>query len=131
MHICKLGSVLPRPVLLCFPTEWSLLSLQCQEVIETSLSSASLLANDVDLHSFPFDTFGKGLIKKCRTSPDAFIQLALQLAHYRVREDLSSSWALGVLTHTYLGCFPSGQRRYKAQNEEHLTPNTSTSRLGL
>ncbi|OBS77317.1 hypothetical protein A6R68_16247 [Neotoma lepida] len=55
----------------------------CQEVIETSLSSANLLANDVDLHSFPFDTFGKGLIKKCRTSPDAFIQLALQLAHYK------------------------------------------------
>lgn len=58
---------------------------QCQEVIETSLSTANLLANDVDFHSFPFDTFGKGLIKKSRTSPDAFVQLALQLAHYKVR----------------------------------------------
>lgn len=47
------------------------------------------MANDVDLHSFPFDTFGKGLIKKCRTSPDAFIQLALQLAHYKVRRALT------------------------------------------
>uniref|UniRef100_A0ABI8ASI2 Carnitine palmitoyltransferase 1A n=1 Tax=Felis catus TaxID=9685 RepID=A0ABI8ASI2_FELCA len=56
---------------------------ECQEVIETSLSCASLLANDVDFHSFPFHTFGKGLIKKCRTSPDAFVQLALQLAHYK------------------------------------------------
>uniref|UniRef100_A0A8C5L6C7 Carnitine O-palmitoyltransferase 1, muscle isoform n=1 Tax=Jaculus jaculus TaxID=51337 RepID=A0A8C5L6C7_JACJA len=56
---------------------------ECQEVIETSLSSASLLANDVDIYSFPFEAFGKGLIKKCRTSPDAFIQLALQLAHYK------------------------------------------------
>lgn len=54
-------------------------------MIEASLSSATLLASDVDLHSFPFHTFGKGLIKKCRTSPDAFIQLALQLAHYKVR----------------------------------------------
>lgn len=54
-------------------------------MIETSLSCASLLANDVDFHSFPFHTFGKGLIKKCRTSPDAFVQLALQLAHYKVR----------------------------------------------
>lgn len=60
------------------------LPAQCQEVIEASLASASLLANDVDFHSFPFDAFGKGLIKKCRTSPDAFVQLALQLAHYKV-----------------------------------------------
>nr|XP_025142638.1 carnitine O-palmitoyltransferase 1, liver isoform isoform X2 [Bubalus bubalis] len=56
---------------------------ECQEVIETSLSSANLLANDVDFHSFPFRTFGKGLIKKCKTSPDAFVQLSLQLAHYK------------------------------------------------
>eukprot|EP00064_Thunnus_orientalis_P007399 superscaffoldBa00000819_g7419 len=41
------------------------------------------LADDVDSHIFPFNDFGKGLIKKCRTSPDAFIQIALQLAHYR------------------------------------------------
>ncbi|EHB12709.1 Carnitine O-palmitoyltransferase 1, liver isoform [Heterocephalus glaber] len=67
-----------------YPTrlQWDILEA-CQEVIETSLSSANLLANNVDMHSFPFHTFGKGLIKKCRTSPDAFIQLALQLAHYK------------------------------------------------
>uniref|UniRef100_A0A672PET6 Carnitine O-palmitoyltransferase 1, muscle isoform n=1 Tax=Sinocyclocheilus grahami TaxID=75366 RepID=A0A672PET6_SINGR len=41
------------------------------------------IANDVDFHGCLFNEFGKGLIKKCRTSPDAFIQLALQLAHYR------------------------------------------------
>ncbi|KFV66414.1 Carnitine O-palmitoyltransferase 1, liver isoform, partial [Dryobates pubescens] len=56
---------------------------ECQEVIERSLSTAVALADDVDLHSFYFDTFGKGLIKKAKTSPDAFVQLALQLAHYR------------------------------------------------
>ncbi|CAL9697307.1 unnamed protein product [Knipowitschia caucasica] len=56
---------------------------ECQEVIESSLTVAKNLANDVDCHIIPFSTFGKGLIKKCRTSPDAFIQIALQLAHYR------------------------------------------------
>uniref|UniRef100_A0A8B9PK11 carnitine O-palmitoyltransferase n=1 Tax=Apteryx owenii TaxID=8824 RepID=A0A8B9PK11_APTOW len=56
---------------------------ECQEVIERSLSTATALADDVDFHSFFFDAFGKGLIKKAKISPDAFVQLALQLAHYR------------------------------------------------
>ncbi|XP_071370222.1 carnitine O-palmitoyltransferase 1, liver isoform isoform X1 [Centroberyx affinis] len=56
---------------------------ECQEVIQSSLTVARTLADDVDSHIFPFNDFGKGLIKKCRTSPDAFIQIALQLAHYR------------------------------------------------
>lgn len=38
----------------------------------------------MDFHGYLFTEFGKGLIKKCRTSPDAFIQLALQLAQFRV-----------------------------------------------
>lgn len=44
---------------------------------------AVALADDVDSIIVPFTEFGKGLIKKCRTSPDAFVQIALQLAHYR------------------------------------------------
>uniref|UniRef100_A0A671N5I6 Carnitine O-palmitoyltransferase 1, muscle isoform n=2 Tax=Sinocyclocheilus anshuiensis TaxID=1608454 RepID=A0A671N5I6_9TELE len=55
----------------------------CQEIIEGSYLIAKGIANDVDFHGCLFNEFGKGLIKKCRTSPDAFIQLALQLAHYR------------------------------------------------
>ncbi|XP_026519051.1 carnitine O-palmitoyltransferase 1, liver isoform-like, partial [Terrapene carolina triunguis] len=56
---------------------------QCQQVIQGSLRAAQALADDVDFHTFAFKDFGKGLIKKCRTSPDGFIQLALQLAHFR------------------------------------------------
>ncbi|XP_074004586.1 carnitine O-palmitoyltransferase 1, liver isoform isoform X6 [Numenius arquata] len=56
---------------------------ECQEVIEKSLSTAVALADDVDFNSFYFGAFGKGLIKRAKTSPDAFVQLALQLAHYR------------------------------------------------
>uniref|UniRef100_A0A672MIL4 carnitine O-palmitoyltransferase n=1 Tax=Sinocyclocheilus grahami TaxID=75366 RepID=A0A672MIL4_SINGR len=56
---------------------------ECQTMIANSLSVAVALADDVDSHIIPFSNFGKGLIKKCKISPDAFIQLALQLAHYR------------------------------------------------
>ncbi|XP_063156976.1 palmitoyl thioesterase CPT1C isoform X1 [Candoia aspera] len=62
--------------------EWEI-SLECQEVIMQSFIVAHALASDVDFHVFTFKDFGKGLIKKCRTSPDGFIQLALQLAHFR------------------------------------------------
>ncbi|XP_074854032.1 carnitine O-palmitoyltransferase 1, liver isoform isoform X2 [Carettochelys insculpta] len=56
---------------------------ECQEVIESSLYTAKALADDVDFYSFLFDSFGKDLIKKAKISPDAFVQLSLQLAHYR------------------------------------------------
>uniref|UniRef100_A0A2I3RYU8 Carnitine O-palmitoyltransferase 1, muscle isoform n=1 Tax=Pan troglodytes TaxID=9598 RepID=A0A2I3RYU8_PANTR len=58
---------------------------QCQAVIESSYQVAKALADDVELYCFQFLPFGKGLIKKCRTSPDAFVQIALQLAHFQDR----------------------------------------------
>lgn len=60
------------------------LSSQCQESICQSLCVAQGLADDVDFHVFSFGHFGKGKMKKFQLSPDAFIQVALQLAHYRV-----------------------------------------------
>ncbi|XP_078511340.1 carnitine O-palmitoyltransferase 1, liver isoform-like isoform X2 [Lissotriton helveticus] len=62
--------------------QWDI-SNECQDEINCSLDVAKALADDVDFHVFPFNDFGKGQIKKCKTSPDAFIQIALQLAHYR------------------------------------------------
>lgn len=59
---------------------------QCQEVIDNSLQVANQLIKDVDLHLIMHDAFGKGLMKKCKMSPDAFIQMALQLAYYRVSQ---------------------------------------------
>lgn len=61
------------------------MSPQCCAAIERSYLLARSLADDVDFHVFHFSDFGKGLIKRCRTSPDAFIQISLQLAHFRVR----------------------------------------------
>ncbi|XP_066509213.1 carnitine O-palmitoyltransferase 1, liver isoform-like isoform X1 [Hoplias malabaricus] len=62
--------------------QWNIPS-ECQSMIANSLAVAQALADDVDSHIIPFQDFGKGLIKKCKTSPDAFIQIALQLAHFK------------------------------------------------
>uniref|UniRef100_A0A8C4HQS6 Carnitine O-palmitoyltransferase 1, muscle isoform n=1 Tax=Dicentrarchus labrax TaxID=13489 RepID=A0A8C4HQS6_DICLA len=63
-----------------YPTR---LQWQIPKEVRESLTSFTQIADDVDFHGCLFSEFGKGLIKKCRTSPDAFIQLALQLAQFR------------------------------------------------
>lgn len=45
---------------------------------------AEKLLNDVDLRIYVHDNYGKGFMKQCRLSPDAYIQMAMQLAYYRV-----------------------------------------------
>ncbi|XP_074980722.1 carnitine O-palmitoyltransferase 1, muscle isoform isoform X2 [Caretta caretta] len=56
---------------------------ECRKVIDSSYRVAKALADDVDFHVFQFTNFGKGLIKRFKISPDAFIQISLQLAHFR------------------------------------------------
>ncbi|GFV89511.1 nibrin [Trichonephila clavipes] len=41
------------------------------------------LCNDLDLFVHRFTKYGKEFIKKHRMSPDAFIQVALQLTYYK------------------------------------------------
>ncbi|CAF2342078.1 unnamed protein product [Rotaria sp. Silwood2] len=55
----------------------------CNDMIEKSFVQAKSLYENVDLHVYIHNTYGKGFMKKCKLSPDAYIQMALQLAHYR------------------------------------------------
>ncbi|XP_063986769.1 carnitine O-palmitoyltransferase 1, liver isoform isoform X2 [Diachasmimorpha longicaudata] len=62
--------------------QWEI-SSECNEVIEDAVQGANDLLNDVDLCIYQHDHYGKGFMKKCSMSPDAYIQMALQLAYYR------------------------------------------------
>ncbi len=53
--------------------------------IEEAHASALEQISDLDLYVLRHDDFGKGDIKKCKISPDAFIQMALQMAFHKVR----------------------------------------------
>ncbi|XP_058136605.1 palmitoyl thioesterase CPT1C isoform X2 [Dasypus novemcinctus] len=53
--------------------------------ISLALRGAQTLSGNIDCHVFPFSHFGKSFIKRCHLSPDSFIQMALQLAHFRDR----------------------------------------------
>lgn len=56
---------------------------ECQSAINTALKVANSLIADIDLRIYVHDKYGKGFMKECRLSPDAYLQMALQLAYYR------------------------------------------------
>lgn len=55
-----------------------------REEIERCDAAYRQQINDVDVASVVFCGFGKGLIKENGISPDAFVQMAIQLASYKV-----------------------------------------------
>ncbi|GFS06514.1 choline acetyltransferase [Elysia marginata] len=78
---------LAQPQALC----WNL-SSQSVEDIQTACESIENLVNDFDLSMFKFDKYGREFIKKQNMSPDAFIQLALQLTYYKIHASLTSTY---------------------------------------
>lgn len=62
---------------------WDLRNPECVSAINEANADAQILINDLHLRIHVHDHYGKGFMKKCRISPDAFIQMALQLAYYR------------------------------------------------
>ena len=61
---------------------WRLTS-ELAEAIDRAQAHFDALSEQTDLHVMNMRYFGKGFIKKCQMSPDAFVQMALQLAYYR------------------------------------------------
>ncbi|XP_075393122.1 palmitoyl thioesterase CPT1C isoform X2 [Tenrec ecaudatus] len=53
--------------------------------VSLALRGARALSANIDCHVLPFSRFGKSFIKRCHLSPDSFLQMALQLAHFRDR----------------------------------------------
>eukprot|EP00163_Fabomonas_tropica_P012357 TRINITY_DN2362_c0_g1_i1.p1 TRINITY_DN2362_c0_g1~~TRINITY_DN2362_c0_g1_i1.p1 ORF type:complete len:776 (+),score=131.48 TRINITY_DN2362_c0_g1_i1:222-2549(+) len=71
-----------RPLFNPQPLAWDMKPGLIKRVTEAH-SAAVKAISDIDLSVFAHSDFGKGLIKKRKCSPDAFVQMALQLAYYR------------------------------------------------
>ncbi|XP_014666194.1 PREDICTED: carnitine O-acetyltransferase-like [Priapulus caudatus] len=50
------------------------------------------MASDLDMAIFTFDEFGKDVPKSHKISPDAFIQMALQLAFYKLHGETTATY---------------------------------------
>ena len=83
------------------------LSFKLDEQLLKSLEEAGKkldkLLEDVDLFAVEFREFGKEFIKEQKMSPDAFIQLSLQLTYYKVHRKLVSSYESAGLRQFRLG----------------------------
>ncbi|KAM4715962.1 choline O-acetyltransferase b isoform 1-T3 [Anableps anableps] len=63
-----------------------------QALLGASGDRLQSLVNNLDMDVFIFEPYGKEFIKKQKMSPDAFIQIALQLAFYKCRGRLVSTY---------------------------------------
>uniref|UniRef100_A0A674M9M0 Carnitine O-acetyltransferase b n=1 Tax=Takifugu rubripes TaxID=31033 RepID=A0A674M9M0_TAKRU len=59
--------------------------------IEHAKQNLDILINDLDVNVFNFKRFGKELPKQHRLSPHSFIQVAMQLAYYRVHNEVCAT----------------------------------------
>jgi len=63
---------------------WAL-SADAEDAIRSSYNNYQGLINDIDLSVTSYSNYGKDFVKKCRVSPDAYVQMAMQLAYFRDR----------------------------------------------
>jgi len=86
-----------------------------REAIDGASKAFKELAEDIDIHVLNAD-YGKGYMKKCRISPDGFIQMTLQLAYYRMYKETPKTYE------------PATNRLFKFGRTETIHPGSTWSR---
>lgn len=73
------------------------------------------LSQDTDMECFTFDEFGANEIKKCKLSPDSFIQIAMQITFYKIHQKPPAHYESAAL------------RRFKSARTECIRSTSNES----
>ncbi|XP_010898756.1 carnitine O-acetyltransferase b isoform X2 [Esox lucius] len=88
--------------------------------IEHAKQNLDILINDLDIRCFNFRRFGKELPKRHNLSPNAFIQVALQLAYYKVHNEVCAT------------CDIASQRMFRGGRTDYIrSPTNQTLKFVL
>lgn len=68
------------------------LNEELKVLIEEAGKNFDALDIDTDDEVFDFEDFGKNFIKSCNCSPDAFLQMSLQLTYFKMHNGLCSTY---------------------------------------
>ncbi|GCC18952.1 hypothetical protein chiPu_0018137 [Chiloscyllium punctatum] len=71
--------------------------------IEHAKQNLDILVNDLDISCFTYRNFGKNFPKQHGISPDSFVQMALQLAYFRMYKELCATCESVSLRNFHLG----------------------------
>ncbi|TKR69876.1 hypothetical protein L596_021969 [Steinernema carpocapsae] len=111
------------------------LDTETKSAIDEAYSVSKNLAEDFENASIVFHDFGKNFVKKVKVSPDAFIQMALQMAYYKDQGKFELTYEPAVMrlfkdgrTETVRSCSMESCAFVKSMNDDK---STDTERLEL
>uniref|UniRef100_A0A914V3D5 Choline O-acetyltransferase n=1 Tax=Plectus sambesii TaxID=2011161 RepID=A0A914V3D5_9BILA len=84
------------------PLEWNVGSKE-MELLEKLKRHFDDLAHDLDMQVMVFKEFGKNLPKANQISPDGFVQLAMQLAYFKLHGHLVSTYESAAIRRFRIG----------------------------
>ena len=63
-----------------------------QAKIDQASKKIDKLHGDLEMEALDFQTFGKEFIKTCKVSPDSFVQMAIQLAFFKLHQQPAATY---------------------------------------
>ncbi|XP_078282157.1 carnitine O-acetyltransferase isoform X1 [Rhinoraja longicauda] len=102
---CKTSEMVRSPMIpLAMPRKLRFnITSDIKRDIEKAKQNLNMMVRDVDIKCFVFEHFGKDFVKSQKLSPDAFIQIALQLAYYRIYGEQCATYESASLRMFHLG----------------------------